>query len=103
MINSLKQIKEAEKRADEQIENSKKDSVVLIKKAEEEAVDIISKSAERAQNKADDMIKSACVAAEAEAEKIIMAGVESSKDIKARAEVHVESASKIIVSQILGI
>jgi vacuolar-type H+-ATPase subunit H len=102
MIESLKKIKAAEKKATARIEAAKKESESLLNKANDDAKTIMSKAAESAQNRAVDMVKKACSDAQAKAEKIIQEGVENSKIIKADAEKHIDSAVKLIVSQVIG-
>ena len=102
MIDSLNKIKEAEKKAVDQIDWSKKDSAEMLVKAEHEAKDIIKKASDDADAKAENLMKKACSDAQTEAEKIIQEGLEASQAIKASGEGKITSAAKVIVSQVTG-
>ena len=102
MIDSLNKIKEAEKKAVEQIDGSKKDSAGMLVKAEQDAKDIIKKASDDAGAKVEDLMKKACSDAQAEAEKIIQEGMEASTAIKASGEGKITSAANVIVNQVTG-
>ncbi len=102
MIDSLNKIKEAEKKAVEQMDGSKKDSSDMLVKAEGDAKKIIKKASDDARAKAEDMMKKACSDAQAEAEKIIQDGMGVSKAVKSSGEGKITSAAKVIVSQVTG-
>ena len=102
MIDSLNKIKEAEKKAVEQMDGSKKGSSELLVKAEDDARKIIKKASNDAGAKVEEMMKKACSDAQAEAEKIIQEGVEASKVVKSSGEGKISSAAKVIVSQVTG-
>ena len=102
MIDSLNKIKEAEKKAVEQMDGSKKDSSDMLVKAEDDAKQIIKNASDDAGAKAEGMMKKVCSDAQAEAEKIIQEGVEASKAVKSSGEGKISSAAKVIVSQVTG-
>ena len=102
MIDSLNKIKEAEKKAVEQIDRSKKDSAEMLVKADQDSKQIINKASDVAGSKAEDLMKKTCSDAQAEAEKIIQEGLEASQAIKASGEGKITSAAKAIVSQVTG-
>jgi vacuolar-type H+-ATPase subunit H len=102
MIDSLNKIKEAEKKAVEQMDGSKKGSSEMLVKAEDDAKGIIKKASDDAGAKAEELMKKACSDAQAEAEKIIQEGLEASQAIKASGEGKISSAAKVIVSQVTG-
>ena len=60
MIDSLNKIKEAEKKAVEQIDGSKKDSAEMLVKADQDSTQIIKKASDDAGAKADELMKKAC-------------------------------------------
>jgi V/A-type H+/Na+-transporting ATPase subunit G/H len=102
MIDSLKKIKEAEQRAAERIEATRKDSAATLARAQDDARKLIEKACADASARSSELMATACRTAEAEAEKIIAEGVERSRQVKQSGQARVEAAAQIVVSRIIG-
>lgn len=102
MIESLKQIKAAEKTAQQRIEDAQQNSVSGLERTRGQAKDVISQAEADARQRSDAMMEQACSEAKAEAEKIIQTGLSDAQGVRDAGGGRVEGAVKVIVRRVTG-